>query len=325
MEDGRAQTFNNALAAIVFILKDDRERAERILDFYQGATLPANTDHRLQNFFVDGQPRGFYQEMILRDSAAGRAGHAPEGSDRWMGDNAWLLIATHFYARRYETTRYDRLKELLRDLLISFYQPAAQGGFIRHGWRRGDASLHEPVGHPEGNLDCYAAFRLIGQERLAAQIQTWLHTVLVGSRLPLDLYTWRVLAMGPSYANALAVPENDLRYRKEVSVNGRPVMGFFHSPATDVQNIWVDGLGHMAVAYDLVGEGDRARFYSNQMDALLIDRPMEGGLTRALPYTANQEGGFGWVRLDRGFTSTAAWYLFAKNRFNPFTLKTSSR
>jgi hypothetical protein len=60
------------------------------------------------------------------------------------------------------------------------------------------------------------------------------------------------------------------------------------------------------------------------MDALLIDRDINGQATRALPYTTNGEGGLQWVRWDRGFTSTAAWYLFAKNRFNPFTLTIDS-
>ncbi|MBL0059202.1 MAG: hypothetical protein IPP35_08875 [Elusimicrobia bacterium] len=323
MEDNRAQTFNNALAAIVFILKDDRERAERILDFYAAATREYNRDVRSQNFFVNGEARGFYQEMFLQDTAEGAALHAPEGCDRWIGDMAWLLIATQYYARRYDPARYERLAGLLRDLLVSFYRPADLGGFIRHGWRRNDTALHETVGHPEGNIDCYAALKLSGEDSLAAQIQTWLHSTLVGSRLPLDLYTWRVLALGPAYANALAVPENDFRYRKIVDVNGHRVMGFFHSAATDVNNLWIDGLGHMACANDVAGDVDRARFYSNQMDALIIDRKIENKDTRALPYTANKEGGFEWVRFDRGFVSTAAWYIFAKNHFNPFTLKSS--
>lgn len=321
MEDNRAQTFNNALCAIVFIMKDDRARAERILDFYAQATDKSNTNVRRQNFFVNGEPRGFYQEMYLRDSGEGAAFTAPNGSDRWMGDMAWLLIASHYYSQRYDLDRYAPLERLLKDQLMAFYQPAPRGGYIRHGWRRNDTSLHEPNGHPEGNLDAYAALRLVGEEALAAQIKTWLHTVLVGSRLPLDLYTWRVLALGPTYANALAIPESDFRYRKTVRWNGRPVTGFFHSAVSDANNIWVDGLGQMACAYYEGGEEERANFYSNQMDALLIDREVDGRLTRALPYSTNGEGGLQWVRGDRGFTSTAAWYLFAKNRFNPFTLR----
>ncbi|MBL8023424.1 MAG: hypothetical protein JNK54_03975 [Elusimicrobia bacterium] len=322
MEDNRAQTFNNALAAIVFILKDDRDRAARILDFYSRATDELNLDASRQNFFVKGEPRGFYQDMYLKDSAEGSAFLAPHGSDRWMGDMAWLLIAAHYYGQRYGPDRYATLKNLLRDLLVSFYQPASPGGYIRHGWRRSDTALHESSGHPEGNLDCYAALKLVGEKTIPRDIRTWLHSVLVGSRLPLDLYSWQVLALGSSYANALGIPESDFRYRKTLRVNGRRVMGFFHSARTDVQNIWADGVGQMACAYYVSGKEDRANFYSNQLDALLIDRKIKGQTTRAIPYAPNKEGGLDWVRQDRGFTSTAAWYIFAKNRFNPFTLQT---
>lgn len=323
MEDNRAQTFNNALAAMVFILKDDRERAERILDFYSDATEPENENPRRQNFFVRGEPRGFYQDMLLRDTPETPAGFAPPGNDRWVGDMAWLLIAYRHYGRRYDPERYARVSGLLTDLLVSFYKPAGPGGYVQHGWRRGDSGIHEPQGHPEANIDIYSAMRLSGRDDLAAGIRRWLDATIGGRRLPLDLYTWRVLSLGTSYADLLSIPENDLRYRKKINVHGRLLWGFYHSPAVDIDNFWIDGIGHMACAYYSVGNHARGHFYSNQLDALLIDRTIEGAPVKALPYTVNAEGGFDWVRADRGFTSTAAWYIFAKNRFNPFTLTRS--
>ena len=323
MEDNRAQTFNNALAAMVFILKDDRERAERILDFFSDATDPDNENPRRQNFFVKGEPRGFYQDMLLQDTPDTPAGFAPPGNDRWMGDMAWLLIAYRHYGRRYDPQRYARVTGLLTDLLVSFYKPAGPGGYVQHGWRRGDSGFHEPLGHPEGNIDAYAALRLAGREDLASNIRRWLDATVSGRRLPLDLYTWRVLALGPSYADLLSIPENDLRHRKKISVGGRPLWGFYHSASVDINNFWTDGIGHMACAYYSVGNDPRGHFYSNQLDGLLIDRTIDGAPLKSLPYTVNAEGGFNWVRTDRGFTSTAAWYIFAKNRFNPFTLTRS--
>jgi hypothetical protein len=35
MENNEAQTFNNALVAMAFLVKGERDRAERILDFYE--------------------------------------------------------------------------------------------------------------------------------------------------------------------------------------------------------------------------------------------------------------------------------------------------
>jgi len=320
MEDNQVQTFNNALAAIVFIMKDDRERAERILDFYASSTREYNRNPTLQNFFVNGEPRGFYQDMYLADSAAGPAMNAPEGSDRWIGDMAWLLIAVRFHAQRYDPDRYERLSGLLTKLLVSFFKPVGNGGFIQTGWQKNDRAKHGQAGHPEGNLDCYAALQLAGRKDVAEKIKTWLHQELVGSRLPLDLYSWRVLALGPDYANALAVPEYDFRYRKNIRVNARPTMGFYHGPTPDSNNIWVEGIAHMSCAYVVAGDLARAQFYANQLDSFVMDRVIEGRRVKSLPYVPYAVGDYKWVHPDRGFTSTVAWYIFAKNQFNPFTL-----
>ncbi|MBT3376740.1 MAG: hypothetical protein HN742_42530 [Lentisphaerae bacterium] len=43
-----------------------------------------------------------------------------------------------------------------------------------------------------------------------------------------------------------------------------------------------------------------------------------------LPYATNQTGNYRWVDLDAGFASAGAWYTFAKNALNPFTLERSA-
>ena len=81
------------------------------------------------------------------------------------------------------------------------------GGYVRHGWRQGDGKLHEPFGHPEGNIDCYALFRMYGEDALAEKVKTWLDRVMKWPAMPLDLYTWRVLAFGKEYGHLLNTPE----------------------------------------------------------------------------------------------------------------------
>ena len=134
--------------------------------------------------------------------------------------------------------------------------------------------------------------------------------------------SWRVLAYGKEAAEVLDIPEHDLRFRKTLEVDGRKAAGFFDRP-DDVENIWLDGLGHMACAYYAVGNIERGNFYSNQMDAFLIERTVNGSRTRAFPYTANQKGGYDWVDVKRPHISAACWYIFAKNRFNPLLLRRS--
>lgn len=314
--DSAAQTFNNSIAAMAFVLKHEKIRAERILDFYAGATRPENTDLTLQNFFFEGQARGFYQQVSLSTY------HDDGGSsDRWIGDMAWLLCACKYYDQEFSSDRYAALIGLIRDLFVSFYKPEGSGGYVQSGWRDGDRYLHESTGHPEGNIDCYAALIMCGETVMAGSIKSWLDNVLQnGVDLPLDLYTWRTLAFGEPTAYLLNKPEFDLRYRKTLNVRGHPAMGFTNVPDIEVENFWIDGTGHMACAFQSTGQEQRGFFYANQLDSLLIDKVLYGIHTRALPYTLNRTGGYGWVDSTKGFSSTSAWYILAKNGFNPLTV-----
>ncbi|MFZ5941709.1 MAG: hypothetical protein ACOYXB_14135 [Bacteroidota bacterium] len=311
-----AQTFNNSLGALAFIVSGERERAERILDFYQSATDSANTDLKKQNFFYNGEARGFYQQFIL---STGRDGGS---ADRWIGDMAWLLIAAKNYEAAFSSDRYDYLITLIYDLFIAYYKPAVSGGYIQSGWRKGDSYLHETSGHHEGNIDCYVVMKLCGDDYLANKIKTWVDSELSGrSSLPLDLYTWRVLAFGatdPSYPPLLNIPEYDFRYRKILNVNGEEVMGMFSNPDIEVNNFWNDGTGHISCAFQAFGDVQRGYFYANQMDKLLIEETVGTTLTRTVPYTLNHAGGYEWADTSAGFVSCAAWYLLAKNGCNPF-------
>jgi hypothetical protein len=316
--DDEAQTFNNSLAAMAFMLDGERERAERILGFYAAHTVRDNADLTLQNFFYLGEARGFYQHVSISNYH-----DKGNSADRWMGDMAWLLLAYQMYARQFDAVKYAEVQGLIRDLLVSYYKPATTGGYIQHGWRNGDRYQHEATGHHEGNIDCYAVLRLCGKDSMAANVKAWLDAALLSAvDLPLDLYSWRVLAFGASTAPLLNIPEYDFRYRKILNVSGTPVMGFYHSADYDINNFWLDGTGHMSCAFQACGLLERGWFYGNQYDQLLISKTLFGKPTRSLPYTLNRSGGFAWVDTTKGFTSTTAWYILAKHGFNPLTLET---
>ncbi|MCS7151200.1 MAG: hypothetical protein NZ928_02290 [Endomicrobia bacterium] len=326
MEDNYAHTFNNALCAMAFILEGEKERAERILDFYAEATVVDNEDITLQNFFYKGEPRGFYQQVLLNDAEVPRYHRikGTYGGDRWIGDMAWLLLAYKFYERQFKSKKYLRITGLIKDLLVSYYKQAKVGGYIQHGWRRDDTKLHENYGHEEGNIDCYAALILCGEKKIAKNIKKWLDNRLKKKKgLPLDLYTWRVLAFGKDYKDLLELVENDTRYKKQVVFNGKTVTGFFSGP-TNVDNIWIDGLGHIACAYYSVANTEKGDFYVREMEKLIIEKELNGVKVKTLPYTANTSGGYEWVDVNKGFTSAVCWYIFAKHKFNPFTLEIHS-
>jgi len=319
MENDELQTFNNALVAMAFLLMGEKERAQRILDFYAAATVRTNADPTLQNFFLNGAARGFFQVVRMQPKPYHTAGP----SDRWMGDMVWLALAYKYYEKLHGPARYREISGLLKDLLLSWYTDDASGpgGYFQHGWLKGDTQLHETFGHHEGNIDAYALCKLWGDEAHARSIKTWLARALPRQNLPLDLCTWRTLAFGKECAGVLDIPDDDLRYRKIFTHNGRPVMGLYDHPDITVTNSWLDGVGQRACAYIAVGNKPRGYFYANQIDAFLIDRTINGVKTRTVPFTANQSGSYGWVRLDRGFISATAWYIFAKHEFNPMTLE----
>lgn len=203
----QAQTFNNCLVALAFITKNEKQRAERILDFYLNATDSANSTLLKQNFFYQGEARGFFQECDIHTL------QAMGSKNRWIGDMAWLLITCKNYQEKYNSNRYEYLVQIIKDLFLSFYKPTDIGGYIQHGWEYGDTQLHENYGHHEGNIDCYVALKLCSEDFYAHQIKTWLDSQLDGNTsLPLDLYTWRTLAfgaLGNSYTSLLYIPEYD--------------------------------------------------------------------------------------------------------------------
>jgi len=312
-----AQTFNNSLAVFAFILKGERKRAERILDLFSSATDTNNMDIRKQNFFYNGQARGFYQSCTIT-SLRDESNHA----DRWIGDMAWLLLAYKFYEKEYNSKQYSVIITLLKNLLTSYYKTASVGGYVQSGWRHGDTYLHEPNGHHEGNIDAYAALKYcgIGSDTML-NIKNWIENELINGlnnqNLPLDLYTWRTLAFGNGYSYLLDIPEDDTRYRKELLFNGKKVVGLYSGPAATVNNIWMDGTAHIACGYTKYGNKQKGIFYSNRLSDLLITNIINGVSTKTLPYTANNTGDYSWVNPAKGFVSCAAWYIITKNKLNP--------
>ncbi|MBU1065266.1 hypothetical protein KKC74_10750, partial [bacterium] len=96
---------------------------------------------------------------------------------------------------------------------------------------------------------------------------------------------------------------------------------FYHGPDNTIENIWLDGVGQMACAFMAYGDKHRGYFYANQLDKMIFKKQINGKTVHAIPYTVNQTGGYDWVNPNSGFLSTIAWYIFAKNEFNPLYFK----
>jgi hypothetical protein len=306
-------TFNNSLAAMVFIIKNQKERAENILDFYAAAADSNNQDCTKQAFFCKGEMRGFYQQIHITDYTRGG-----EVEDRWIGDMAWLMMAYKHYEKKYgQKSEYRHVVGLIRNLLISFYKAMNNNtGYIQTGWQDGDTRF-DTTGHVEGNIGCYAALKHCGEDDAAEKVRNWLNNQLIGNDLPLDNYTWRALAFCEPDSAVINIPEFDFRFKKKIYVDDDSIYGFYPFPNISVNNIWTEGIGHMACAQWYFGERSRGYYYANQFDPLLLSYDLYGNTIRTLPYAVNRTGEFTSIDTTTGSVSSACWYVFAKNGFNP--------
>lgn len=126
--------YTNALAAICYIHEGDLARARSIFSFFQSRLAIATEP-----------PGGFPQ---FWDASTGEA-HLD--TDRWIGDNAWLLIALNHYVYFTRDHAYDDLRETIGDWLVGLQDA---GGGILAGYNSSGLMNWKST---EGNLDCYAA------------------------------------------------------------------------------------------------------------------------------------------------------------------------
>ena len=327
--DPYASTYDNTIVAMAFILKGEPKRAEKILDFYANATNRDNNVILRQNFFCNNctvpnstfpnasenyNARGFFQHTVVPNDC-NKTYNAPDNSDRWMGDMCWLMLAYRYYDKMYPSQRYDEVEKDLLDLLLKFNKSTEVGCYIQNGWIDGDTKLHEKDGHPEGNIDAYAAMKLYNESEIANCISEWLDNRLdFRAVTSLDLFTWRVLS-GEANGSLLSYPDEELRFQRTLDFQGKKVRGVASdAEGNDSKSIWVDGVGHLSCAFYEAGDWGKGNFYANQMDSYLINDTVDGKQYWALPYRIMQDGH------ETGAISCAAWYIFAKNQFNPMKL-----
>jgi|GEM_PF-4963315 len=323
-QDNFASMYNNALAAMVFTLKrGDYTKAKRILDYFNSRAGEFFDDNACVDFSCSqthlcgaSAPCGFFQ---YRDS---RTGIPFSNVNRWMGDNAWLLMAIHHYQVKTGDTSYASMAAAIVKLLKSLQQP---DGYIATGWENGDSTFNS-AGHAEGNLDAYKALSLSGETLAAQQVKHWLDfTNLNWEKGPLDLHSWRILSLGKEYGFSLPATEridDSTPYKSTISHNSSVVTGFL--PFSDyvsqcqMNNIWAEGTGQIAVAFYKAGYKLQGDFYVSELNKLLF-KPAAFPGTQAISFLALPDSiCHPWVDTSKGHVAAVTWYIFARERFDPF-------
>jgi len=299
--------YDNALAALVYIMYDDFENAERIFDFF---------DARIETELQDDYG-GFAQFHALDGQIYGGA-----IGKRWLGDNAWLLIALNYYRYKTGSDQYDALTDGLDAWIRSLQQ---DDGSLMSGYDEG-GTMMGPV--TEAMIDSYNA--VMGYDQFHVDLLQYLEqnrydpTLNVLTSWPdnpsyeyaIDMSSWGFLGMNDMPVSVLSVADD------KFMLTVGDVTGYCIDE--DLDAIWPEHTLQMAVAYIFAGPDhyDTARAIIANMEQMFIVSAIDSD-TWGLPYASSQATMYGagslWEGVDVDiYLSSSAWYLFAKNGFNPF-------
>ncbi len=299
--------YDNALAALVFISYGDFERAEKIFDFFKARIdtelLPENG--------------GFSQ---FRNRNGNPNNH------RWMGDNAWLLIALNNYVSVTGSTEYHRLSEEIENWLRSLQD--SDGG-LWGGFNSDNTQIHKIT---EGNIDAFNA--VLNYDTFHVKLLNYLKNerwdtveqLLIswpGTQqylFALDLHPWGYCIFEDFPVAVLAKASRYITTKTSTVLN-KQITGYCFDIDKDV--VWLEGTGEMIVAFQHAGQNTEAEYYTAELEKMILESAMFSN-SAGLPYTTNFGTHYGDSELWKGADinpaiSSGAWYLFAKNKFNPFS------
>ena len=301
--------YDNALAALVFTLHNDRERTEKILDYFHD---------RLETEFNENGG-GFYQFRNDQGENTRR---------KWIGDNAWLLIAIRHHSDTFGSSKYTSMAIALENWLRSLQD---KDGGLWGGVQPNGTRIHKIT---EGIITAFNAVE--GYDAFHKGIMTYLKNdrwdseeslLLAWPENPKYKYAMDLHTLGsliyPSMSNQLLTKVDRYSTRQKATVNGSKIKGYCFDEDRDV--IWLEGTAQMALAFRQSGMEIKGQELLEEIGKTLTDSPLRD-LAAGIPYSANQGSNYGseklWDHADStAAVSSSAWYIFALQNFNPFELK----
>lgn len=292
------------MAAMCFVHEGETARAERVFDYY--------AKHFAEQF-APGSLGGFPQ------AANAETGELLLDTDRWIGDNAWLLLALNYHHAKTGSAKYAAMRKGIGEWLVSLQNP---DGGIKAGFNKSGPMLHYST---EGNLDCAAALVDFPeqQKKVIAFLERDMYVAdgpyfKMGSTVSepaLDTCSWGVLVLGKKYAPLLKTAEARFK-RDEVTAegSGRKLAGF--SDFVDKQRVWLEGTGEVGAAYNVAGRAADAQKVVTELEKAFVPSVAHEGLI-GIAYSTSEPSWKGATTLP--FTPSQAWYLCTVWNFNPMT------
>jgi hypothetical protein len=320
--EGICFVYDQALAVFVYLLFDDVPRAQKTLDFF--------VENYKQQLTV-GRFIGF-ADMYLATGSRGAYHFA-------VGPNAWLLTAINYYTEKTKDKKYLELGRAIADWMM--WMEGIEGGLT--GGMEEDFYWMST----EHNVDAFSALRdfttLTGEKKyrhMARKIKEWLDKCTwveeekhftngrYDPNFATDVATWPIMSLGKEYGVSLDFVKKVAHCKhyykfKDIEVEGVDFGSTYEkSPLPDKDAVWFEGTGQMALACYQVGRDEEGDFYTGELERALTDSPIHPG-TMGLPYASNPGTPpyGGWQMQDEPLcVSSTAWYIYAKLKFNPFTI-----
>ena len=299
--------YDNALAALVFTAKNDFTRAELVFNYFNS---------KINSELLAGNG-GFYQ---FRDKNG-----VPSGN-RWLGDNAWLLIAVNNYQAKTHNTQYQALSTALTNWILQ--QQDTDGGI----WGGFDNNNNRIGKVTEGMIDAFNAvsgYSLFHQNLLTyLKNNRWNSNEKLLMAWPGNTYVYALDNFAWGYCAFEDMPYSTLQKAaiftntQYATATHQNISGFCFD--IDKDDVWLEGTGQMIVALKKAGQTSIANNYLTEIEKLLVS----GNLfvnTLGIPYASNVATHYGtsalWTGSDtQPCISSGAWYLFGYLNFDPMDI-----
>ena len=303
---GQISLYDNALSALVYTEFANYAQAERIFDFFNAriaSELQLGTGGFSQFRDLNGNPN----------------------NQRWLGDNAWLLIALDNYVAKTGSKKYTNLILQMNKWIRSLQD--TDGGL----WGGHDAGNAQIGKITEGNMDAFAAIE--GYDNFHTNLltyfknQRWDATNKCFLAWPgnnqylyaLDNFSWGY-GIFPDCPIGVLTQANKFLTTQVATVTGNSITGYCFDE--DKDDIWLEGTGEMVVAFEIAGQTTQSDYYLSQIEKTIITNTSNGNF-QGIPYATNLGSGYGGGLLWQGantqaYISSVAWYLFGKHHFDPF-------
>lgn len=301
--------YDNSLAALVFLSIGEIDKAEKILDYFNG---------KIDSEFIPNEG-GFFQ---FRDKTGNN------GSTIWLGDNAWLLIALNNHQKVTGDTKYNRLRSLLETWIRSLQD--IDGG-LWGGYRENGRQIHKIT---EGIITAFNAVQ--GYDHFHKDLLEYLEKERWDTKeelliawpenpdhyFALDLHSLGYLIFEGFSEDVLYKAD---RYKNtQISEhNGNEISGYCFDEDKDV--IWLEGTAQIALAFQQASNTKEANSLLEEIKKSQIEG-LEKSSSKGVPYATNHGSSYGTSMLwshasNRPALSSSIWYIFSSMNYNPLEIE----